>query len=158
MTFAAGFSVCSAMKYISIRAIGDNVHTSVKNYYFGLVGAVFTLLVNLYLDPGFFAFWKIGSGKYALTAGQFNVSLVVGIFGWMSQETLAQGLSAVKSGTMAGFQNIAIFIGFAIDIFYFHRKIFFSDYVGSGLIIIFTTMQSVFSHLDNVKQNQERRE
>lgn len=140
MLFAAGFSLSSAMKYISIRAIGDNVHTSVKNYYFGLVGAIFTLIVNIYLDPGFFAFWKIGTDQYTMTMDQFYVAFVVGIFGWLSQETLAQGLSAVKSGTMAAFQNIAIFIGFFIDIFYFHRVILWSDYVGSGLIIVFTTM------------------
>ena len=103
MIFSLGFTVCSAMKYISIRAIGDNVHVSVKNYYFGLIGALFTIVINFYFDPGFFAFWKIGQEDYAMSLGQFNVAFFVGILGWWSQETLAQGLSTVKSGTMAAF-------------------------------------------------------
>lgn len=69
LVFSLGFTVCSAMKYISIRAIGDNVHTSVKNYYFGLIGAIFTIIINLYFDPGFFELWKIGSPGYAMTMG-----------------------------------------------------------------------------------------
>lgn len=47
--FAVGYCICAAMKYIMIRGIGDNVHTSVKNYYFGFVGCVFTMIVNIWL-------------------------------------------------------------------------------------------------------------
>ena len=47
--FALTYSVFSAMKYISIRAIGDDIHTSVKNYYFGVMGGIFTLVVNIFL-------------------------------------------------------------------------------------------------------------
>lgn len=154
--FTAGFTVCSAMKYISIRAIGDNVHTSVKNYYFGLTGSIFTLALNLYLDPGFFAIWRLGQPTYSMTPDQFWVILIVGILGWLSQETLAQGLSTVKSGTMAAFQNIAIIMGFLIDIFYYKRQICWNEYLGSGIIIFFTCMQSYYSHLDNYKENEER--
>ena len=55
------------MEFISIRAIGDNIHTSVKNYYFGLVGLITSVLINLFIDPKFFQFWKIGTDQYAMS-------------------------------------------------------------------------------------------
>jgi len=57
---------------------------------------------------------------------------------------------------MAAFQNIAVVIGFLVDIFYFHRTILWSDYLGAGMIIVFTTTQSVISTIDNYKINKER--
>lgn len=47
--FALLFSIFSSMKLISIRAIGENIHTSVKNYYFGVIGSVVTVVANMYL-------------------------------------------------------------------------------------------------------------
>lgn len=67
-------------------------------------------------------------------------------------------MGAVKSGTMAGFQNIAIFMGFFFDIFYVKTHLAWSDYLGSGLIVVFTIMQAIFSHLDNVRENEKRLE
>ena len=49
-------------------------------------------------------------------------------------------------------------MGFLFDIFYFDRKIYYSDYVGSGMILVFTTMQSIFSNLDNSKASDEKRQ
>lgn len=66
-----------------------------------------------------------------------------------SQQSLAQGLSAVQSGTMAAYQNIAIVMGLAVDVFYFNRNIFWSDYLGAGLIVVFTTLQSIYSTGDH---------
>jgi len=64
--FGVAFSLCAAMKVVAIRAIGDNIHTSVKNYYFGLWGLIVTVIANFFLDPGFFAFWNIGTKKYVM--------------------------------------------------------------------------------------------
>ena len=64
--FGVAYSLSAAMKVVSIRAIGDNIHTSVKNYYFGLWGLVVTVIANFYLDPGFFAFWNIGTKNYVM--------------------------------------------------------------------------------------------
>lgn len=54
---SAAFTICTAMKYISIRCIGENMHPSIKNYHLGLSGVALSLLITAYLDPGFFAFW-----------------------------------------------------------------------------------------------------
>lgn len=72
------------MKLISIRAIGENVHTSVKNYYFGVIGGIVTLLANCYLDPSFFKVWEIGSSSYCMDLSQFVIYLIVAFFGWAS--------------------------------------------------------------------------
>jgi len=44
--FGGLFSVFSAMKFITIRGIGDDVHSSLKNYYFGIM-STFTCLIGL---------------------------------------------------------------------------------------------------------------
>lgn len=103
MLFSAFFTLSSAMMFVSIRAIGDNVHTSVKNYHFGVVGVLLTMSFILYQDPSFFAFWKLGTPEYSRSSGQIIVEIVVGVFGWMALESLTKGLSTVKSGTMAAF-------------------------------------------------------
>ena len=59
--FALLFSVFSSMRMISIKKIGEGVHTSIKNYYFGLVTLVVTLIANLFIDPEIYKFWKIGT-------------------------------------------------------------------------------------------------
>lgn len=93
--FCLLFMVFSSMKLISIRAIGENVHTSIKNYYFGVVGGIVCLIVNLFLDPNFYCFWLIGTDEYEMTKDQLIIYLIVAFFGYASQECLAQGLSAV---------------------------------------------------------------
>lgn len=82
MCFAAGYCICSAFKFIMIRAIGDNVHTSVKNYYFGFIGGVFTIIVNFFLDPGFYKVWNIGTSEYTMSPDMFYSALTVGFFGF----------------------------------------------------------------------------
>ena len=101
--FALLFSIFSSMKLISIRAIGENIHTSVKNYYFGVIGSVVTLIANVFLQPSFFEFWKVGTSSYVMDMPQFGIYVIVALFGWASQECLARGLSAVQTGTIAAF-------------------------------------------------------
>ena len=52
----------SGIQFVSIRAIGDNFHASIKNYYLGMAGTIVTLVANLYFEPAFFEFNKIGTG------------------------------------------------------------------------------------------------
>jgi len=75
------------MKFVTIRAIGETVHTSIKNYYFGIVGVFFTLIFNIFYDPGMYKFWEIGTGKYCdgrLGGPQLIVIGFVGFFGLLS--------------------------------------------------------------------------
>lgn len=39
----------SGLRSVAIRKIGDNVHSSVKNYYFGLSATIVLLLANVYI-------------------------------------------------------------------------------------------------------------
>lgn len=60
------YAFSAAMKIVAIRATGDDIHTSVKNYYLGLWIFTVSVIVNFYLDPGFFAFWNIGTKNYVM--------------------------------------------------------------------------------------------
>ena len=103
LIFALLFSVFSSMKLISIRAIGENVHSSIKNFYFGVIGFFVMLVVNAFLQPEFYKFWLIGTNEYVMNLQQLTAYIVVALFGWASQECLARGLSIVQTGTIAAF-------------------------------------------------------
>ena len=49
-------------------------------------------------------------------------------------------LGIVKSGTVAGFYNIALIISFLTDVNYFKRDLMWSDYAGVSVIIICNTL------------------
>jgi len=103
LVFGFLFAICSAMKFITIRAIGDNIHSSLKNYYFGLLSTLAALIACVFVAPNFFKPWLIGTPEYPLDKAQFYSSLIVGFFGWTSQESLALALGSIKSGTTAAF-------------------------------------------------------
>lgn len=86
-----------------------------KNYYFGLSATVFHLIWLAFQYPDFFNPISIGSKGYPLTGLQLFWTFLSGIFAWMSQESLTLALASVKGGTVAGFQNIAILVGFLTD-------------------------------------------
>jgi len=80
------------MKFVTIRAIGETVHTSIKNYYFGIVGVIFTMIFNIFYDPAMYKFWEIGTNDYCggkLGRQQLIVVAFVGFFGLLSQEAMA---------------------------------------------------------------------
>lgn len=135
----------SGLRSVAIRKIGDNIHSSVKNFYFGLSSTVILLIANTFIQPEFFQFWKIGTPQYCMSTAEFLVAFTAGFFGWASQESLALALSAVKSGTLAAFQNVAIVMGVLCDVFYFKLNLKWNDYTGAGMIVVFTILQSVFS-------------
>lgn len=152
------FAICSAMKFITIRAIGDNIHSSLKNYYFGLLSTLAALIACSVTAPNFFKPWLIGTPEYPLNKYQFYSSLIVGFFGWTSQESLSLALGSIKSGTTAAFQNVAIIMSFLIDVLYFQRTILITDYVGAAMIIVFTTYQGYLSNAKDSKQIEKRRQ
>ena len=85
LAFAAGYMICTALKFISIRAIGDDVSACVKNYYLGVYGTLFTLGMNFYVDPQAYHVWLIGTPKYAMSKEQFGLAVFIGLIGWGSQ-------------------------------------------------------------------------
>jgi len=65
--FGILFAIFSAMNLISIRSIGGNIHSSINNYYFGLLSTIITLMVAAYTDPLIFKLWKMGTPHYIIS-------------------------------------------------------------------------------------------
>lgn len=156
ITFGLLYSFTGAMKYITIRAIGDNVHSSIKIYYSGTIGLAATIVICLFTNPEVYKVWDIGTKYYTIDPRQLVVYCIVGFSSYVAKATQILALSAVKSGTLAAFQNISVVFGFLFDIYYFKRTIFWSDYLGASMIVVFTTMQSIFSNFDNKDSNADR--
>jgi len=108
-------------KFLAIRSIGDNIHSSMKNYYFGISSTVIQLIWVAFQYPEFFNPTLIGTESYPLNGDQLLWTFIAGVIGWASQESLTLALGSVKAGTVAGFQNIAILVGFLTDTFILKR-------------------------------------
>lgn len=54
---SACYTFSQTLMFFKVRAIGDDIHPCIKNYYYGVLGIFITLLINIYLDPQYFAFW-----------------------------------------------------------------------------------------------------
>ena len=54
LLFAFLYSIFTAMKFITIRTIGVNIHSSIKSYYSGVIGTFVMLIANMYFQPTFF--------------------------------------------------------------------------------------------------------
>jgi hypothetical protein len=55
----------------------------------------------------------------------------------------------VKNGGTAAFLNIGLVIAFMTDIIYFGRPSFWTDYLGTSLIVLSTTAQALISKKEN---------
>jgi len=66
LMFGGLFAVFSSINYMAIRAIGDNVHSSLKNYYFGILSTLTALFGIAMSSPNFFKPWLIGTAAYPL--------------------------------------------------------------------------------------------
>ena len=142
---ACMFAVFSALNFLSMREIGNCVHSSIKTFYFGAISTGIMIVWLAFTDIEFYHFWKIGSPEYAMSMDQFWACMVIGFFSWTAQESLSIALTSVKSGTTAAFYNVALVISFIVDVAFFNRSLFFTDIFGSCMIIMFTTMQGLLS-------------
>lgn len=107
------------MNVVTIRSMSGNMYPSLKTYYFGVMSTFASIIVCLIVDPGLFAFWNIGTPAYPLTRESFIGCLTIGFFSWTSQDTMTLALDHVKSGTVAGFYNVAMILSFLTDSLYF---------------------------------------
>lgn len=146
--FGLLFALFSAMNFITIRDMSGNMYVSLKTYYFGVFSTALTLLICAFTDPGLFAVWRIGTANYPISKGSFIGCLCIGTFSWISQEAMSIALGVVKSGTVAGFYNIALCLSYMTDAFYFNRDILWSDYTGALIIILSTSLQGYISNRD----------
>jgi len=136
--------------------MGVTVHSSHKNYYFGLSSLIGAGVAAVLMVPKFYMPWKFGTNDYPLDSQKLLFSIIVGVFGWASQEALTLSLRSVKSGTVASFQNMSIFFAFMVDILHSKRVAIWPEYTGSSMIIIFTIMQGIFSYMKYKEDNPKK--
>lgn len=67
-------------------------------------------------------------------------NIIIGVFSYVAQDTMSIALISVKSGTVAGFYNLGLVISFLTDAFYFGRQMVWSDYAGTIIIIVCTSL------------------
>lgn len=86
--------------------------------------------------------------------------LVIGLFGWITQDAMTIALTIVKSGTTSAFYNISLIISFLTDYFCFNRPFLWSDYTGTIIIVLSTSMQGYISNKEfeeSVRAQQSER-
>lgn len=155
--FGVLFAILSAMNFITIRQMSNNMYVSLKTYYFGVMATGLSFLLCVVVSPKLLNFSLIGTPEYPLTLPALNGCIIVGIFSYISQDAMSIALGIVKSGTVAGFYNLSLVISFITDTFFFKRTLVWSDYLGASIIIICTTLQSIIAnkdHEESVKAQQ----
>lgn len=70
VVFAFSFALFAAMNIVTIRQMSGNMSTSLKTYYFGVFSTIASIIIVMVTEPGFFAFWNIGTSKY-MSLGSF---------------------------------------------------------------------------------------
>lgn len=80
---------------------------------------------------------------------QFYGGIIIGLFSYVSQDSMSIALGIVKSGTVAGFYNLALVISFLTDSLYFDRKLVWSDYIGALIIIVCNLLQCIIANMDH---------
>ena len=146
IVLAFGYTIFSSLNYLKMREMGNQIHSAIKTYYFGLLCTSLSLVYATYMDPTILKLWLIGTPYYPISLAQFTASLGVGFFSWANQECLSLCLTVVKQGTSSAFNIIALLVSLATDSLYFGRFLSIHDIIGSGLIIIFTIIQSIIAN------------
>jgi hypothetical protein len=140
--FAILFCVLGALNMLAMREMGNLVHSSVKTFYFGVVSTILTAIFFLFYDPQLFAVWKYNQeGEYSFQGKKLLAGLIIGLFNWAVQESLSIALTIIKSGAVAAFLNVGLIFSFLVDVTYFDREAFWTDYIGTILIIVCTSFQ-----------------
>lgn len=146
--FAFLFSFVAAMHFITIKKITSNLYVSLNTYYFSLLSLLISVIICIIFDPAVFQFWNIGTTTYPITFDSFVGSFLIGVLSSATQDSVTFALGIVKTGTVAGFYNLALIISFLTDVIYIKRKLVWSDYFGGTIIILCTTLQGYISNQD----------
>ena len=83
-----------------------------------------------------------------LGVASFYAYLIIGLFTYASEDSMAMALGAVKSGTVVGFLNLALVIVFMTYMIFFGKVFLWSDYTGASIIMICLILQCTFAHKD----------
>ena len=73
---------------------------------------------------------------------QLCAGVIIGLFSWGAQESQSIAVTIVKSGTAAAFLNVGLIFSLLVDITYFKREAFWTDYAGAGMILLCTSFQA----------------
>lgn len=78
------FTIFSAMNFYEMRRMGNDVHSSIKTFYYGFVCSIFTLVYIIVQEPALFKVWKMGTDEYPLSGEGFVACLIIGFFSWLN--------------------------------------------------------------------------
>ena len=140
--FAILFCLLGALNILAMRELGTMVHSSVKTFYFGAVSTILTGIFFLFYEPSLFDLWEIRNGQYSFGMNQLCAGVIIGLFSWGAQESQSIAVTIVKSGTAAAFLNVGLIFSLLVDITYFKREAFWTDYAGAGMILLCTSFQA----------------
>jgi hypothetical protein len=73
---------------------------------------------------------------YTIKFDEVLAGVIIGFFAWAAQESMSLALSTVKAGTLTAFFSVGLICSMLVDFTYLGRQAFWTDYVGSFLILI----------------------
>ena len=78
------FTIFSALNFYEMRRMGNDVHSSIKTFYYGFVCSTFTLVYIIVQEPALFKVWKMGTDEYPLSGEGFVACIIIGFFSWLN--------------------------------------------------------------------------
>ena len=88
--------IFGSFNFLAIRRIGKNVHCSVKQMYFGMIGLVFSIVYLLITQPEYFT-------KFEYTKQMLILTILTAFFFYIMQMTLSMSLVNLRVGTVCCF-------------------------------------------------------
>jgi len=64
---AFGYTIFSSLNYLKMREMGNQIHSAIKTYYFGLLCTGLSLVYATYMDPTILKLWLIGTKHYPIS-------------------------------------------------------------------------------------------
>ena len=125
-----------------------SVHTSMKTYYYGLFSTLAALIICFIKSPQIFNLGLIDSSTYPIKLSSFYTYLIIGLFTYATEDSMAMALGAVKSAIVVGFLNLALVIVLVTYMHFFGKVFLWSDYTGASIVIICLILQCIFAHRD----------
>ena len=76
------FCFVAAMNTISMREMGNMVHSSVKTFYFGALSSILTIIFFVFYNPAYLMLWTSNGDNYTFKGDELFAGIVIGFFAW----------------------------------------------------------------------------
>ena len=154
--FAMLFCVCAALNCLAMRELGNMVHSSVKTFYFGALSSILTIIFFIFYNPAYLLLWtSTDNDDYTVKGDELLSGVIIGFFAWAAQESMSLALSTVKAGTLTAFFSLGLICSWLVDFIYLERQAFWTDYVGSFLILVCIFLQAWMSSIQHDESNKD---